>query len=223
MATLGRGSEENPLCPSSALEFLTRRPSYLGEQCPSSFHVPAIQGASLPALTTQPRPLRRGFSTTPRRRPTASLSTHTAYTCCLPEVGERRSFRHPHQQCQRLFKWPFPTLSFVYWGLGDRLRGRGSGPLTTVPPFSPQECWHWRCWVAGHTNDHPNNFSRSLPTLMMSNGCQGWLTKLGNTSSPQDHCPPSPALPSYPRCSSWLCMSWRLLSPGYVLRLWGGG
>lgn len=49
-------------------------------------------------------------------------------------------------------------------------------------------------------NDHPNNFSRSPPYTDDVKWLLGLAAKLGNTSSPQDHCSPDLLpLPSYPR------------------------
>jgi hypothetical protein len=39
-------------------------------------------------------------------------------------------------------------------------------------------------------NDHPNNFSRSPPYTDDVKWLLGLAAKLGNTSPPQDHCPP---------------------------------
>lgn len=47
-------------------------------------------------------------------------------------------------------------------------------------------------------NDHPNNFSRSPPYTDDVKWLLGLAAKLGNTSPPQDHCPPAPQPASLP-------------------------
>ena len=56
-------------------------------------------------------------------------------------------------------------------------------------------------------NDHPNNFSRSPPSTDDVKWLLGLAAKLGNTSPPQDHCPPSPAPPTFPSQTSFLALA----------------
>lgn len=62
-------------------------------------------------------------------------------------------------------------------------------------------------------NDHPNNFSRSPPYTDDVKWLLGLAAKLGNTSPPQDHCPPCP-LPTFLSQTSFLALA--------ELRPWSG-
>lgn len=92
--------------------------------------------------------------------------------------------------------------SFVYYGSGTRMGEK-------VKDISDCVCAHL-CSLGmlalemlgrrAH-NDHPNNFSRSPPYTDDVKWLLGLAAKLGNTSPPQDHCPPPLNLlpfPSYP-------------------------
>lgn len=56
-------------------------------------------------------------------------------------------------------------------------------------------------------NDHPNNFSRSPPYTDDVKWLLGLAAKLGNTSPPQDHCPPPPTFPTFLSQTSFLALA----------------
>lgn len=148
---------------------------------------PAIQGASLPALTTQPSPLVSGGFPPPEEEthnqpvnPHSLHHLHAAY-----RVGEKGPFLYPHLQlCWRLFSDSPQLIALVYCGVKNQVGVEGEEDTPSCPhSFLPGMLALEMLGRRAH-NDHPNNFSRSPPYTDDVKWLLGLAAKLGNTSPP---------------------------------------
>lgn len=176
--------------PLSSSHMALHLPSVSSVHPASTF--PAIQGASLPALTTQPSPLVSGGFPPPEEEthsqpvnPHSLHHLHAAY-----RVG-KKSLLHP--TCSRV-----RGSSFVSCGSGT---GVGEGEGQILPCASLCSLGMLALEMLGRRahNDHPNNFSRSPPYTDDVKWLLGLAAKLGNTSLPRTIAPNLLPFPSRPR------------------------